>query len=225
MSDTGNGIAPQVQSRIFKRFERADLETNRKYGGTGLGLAICDGLVKIHGGTIGVSSQEGLGSTFWIQLPLQQACSADAPLQLAEPIQTLPADAEFRVLLVDDNKLNLMVAEIQLAKAWPRLKMVSCQSGAEALAAIAHQRFDLALVDMVMPEIDGIELTRRLRAHQDPQVAQMPVVAFTANVEPHERKRCLQAGMDDVLTKPMDEKLMVSSISALLCRRYPGRWT
>lgn len=224
VSDTGNGIAPQVQSRIFKRFERADLETNRKYGGTGLGLAICDGLVKIHGGTIGVSSQEGLGSTFWIQLPLQQACSADAPLQLAEPIQTLPADAEFRVLLVDDNKLNLMVAEIQLAKAWPRLKMVSCQSGAEALTAIAHQRFDLALVDMVMPEIDGIELTRRLRAHQDPQVAQMPVVAFTANVEPHERKRCLQAGMDDVLTKPMDEKLMVSSISALLCRRYPGRW-
>lgn len=225
VSDTGQGIAPEVQSQIFKRFERADLETNRKYGGTGLGLAICDGLVKIHGGRIGVSSQEGLGSTFWIQLPLQRAGSADAPAHLAADIQVLPADAEFKVLLVDDNQLNVMVAEIQLAKAWPRLSVVSCLSGAGALAAIAKQHFDLALVDMVMPEIDGIELTRRLRAHEDPQTSKMPIVAFTANVEPHERQRCLEAGMDDVLTKPMDEKLMVARISNLLRQRYPGRWS
>jgi len=225
VSDTGHGIAKDMQSRIFKRFERADLETNRKYGGTGLGLAICDGLVKLHGGTIGVTSHEGFGSTFWVQVPLQEA-SAMTPSTVADPEgRTIATDAAFRLLLVDDNQLNLMVAQIQLLKAWPQLQIVSCLSASEALKAIERTCFDLALVDMVMPEMDGIELTQRLRAHVDPDVSRMPIVAFTANVESHERQRCLDAGMNDVLTKPLDEKLMVSTLSGALRQRDPKRWS
>ncbi len=225
VSDTGHGIAKDMQSRIFKRFERADLETNRKYGGTGLGLAICDGLVKLHGGTIGVTSHEGFGSTFWVQMPLQEASAAMVPTVPDPESQAIATDAVFRLLLVDDNQINLMVAQIQLLKAWPQLQIVTCLSAAEALKAIEHTCFDLALLDMVMPEMDGIELTHRLRAHGDPNVARMPIVAFTANVESHERQRCLDAGMDDVLTKPMDEKLMVSTLSAALRQRDPKRWS
>lgn len=225
VSDTGHGIALDVQGQIFKRFERADLETNRKYAGTGLGLAICDGLVKIHGGKIGVVSHEGVGSTFWVQLPLQDA--RNGCLSMGDEIEkpSIAADAEFSLLLVDDNKINLMVAEIQLTKVWPRLKVVSCLSAAEALDAVLKARFDVALVDMVMPEMDGIELTHRLRVHVDPAVSQMPILAFTANVELQERDKCLDAGMNDVLTKPMDEKLMVSKISSVLRLHDSGRWS
>jgi CheY-like chemotaxis protein len=225
VSDTGHGIAQSMQSRIFKRFERADLETNRKYGGTGLGLAICDGLVNLHGGTIGVSSHEGFGSTFWLQIPLQEVTSASALTASDDDVRAIPSDTAFRLLLVDDNKINLMVAEIQLAKAWPQIDIVSCLSAMEALKAVERSGFDVALVDMVMPEMDGLELTGHLRAHIEVAVAQMPIIAFTANVESHERHRCLDAGMCDVLTKPMDEKLMVSIISRALRQRYPERWS
>jgi len=223
VSDTGRGIAENMQSRIFKRFERADLETNRKYGGTGLGLAICDGLVNLHGGTIGVSSHEGFGSTFWLQIPLQEVTAGSSLTATDDEVRAIPSDTAFRLLLVDDNQINLMVAEIQLAKAWPQIDIVSCLSATEALKAVEHSCFDVALVDMVMPDIDGIELTGRLRAHGKAAVAQMPIIAFTANVESHERHRCFDAGMCDVLTKPMDEKLMVSIISRALRQRYPER--
>jgi signal transduction histidine kinase len=225
VSDTGHGIAQDMQSRIFKRFERADLDTHKKYGGTGLGLAICDGLVKLHGGSIGVTSHEGFGSTFWLQMPLVAADATHCSGVLEPEIQVIPASAVFRLLLVDDNPINLMVAEIQLHKAWPELDIVSCQSGSEALRRIAQSSFDLALVDMVMPEMDGIELTHRIRGHDDLDVARMPMVAFTANVESHERQRCLDAGMNAVLTKPMDEKLMQTVISGALRQRYPQRWS
>jgi CheY-like chemotaxis protein len=142
-----------------------------------------------------------------------------------DDVRAIPSDTAFRLLLVDDNKINLMVAEIQLAKAWPQIDIVSCLSAMEALKAVERSGFDVALVDMVMPEMDGLELTGHLRAHIEVAVAQMPIIAFTANVESHERHRCLDAGMCDVLTKPMDEKLMVSIISRALRQRYPERWS
>jgi signal transduction histidine kinase/ActR/RegA family two-component response regulator len=216
VSDTGPGISLEVQRRIFNRFERADLETNRKHGGTGLGLAICEGLVQLQGGRIGVLSHEGDGAMFWVEIPFVDAQSVSADADVGTDMVPMPADTEFSLLLVDDNKINLMVAEIQLLKAWPKLKILSCLSAAEALAALNVCRFDVALVDMVMPEIDGVELTRRLRRHKDSSIAQMPIVAFTANVQLHEKQRCLDAGMNDVLTKPMDEKRMVLIISDML---------
>jgi signal transduction histidine kinase/ActR/RegA family two-component response regulator len=224
VSDTGHGIEPELQARIFNRFERADLVGNQKLGGTGLGLAICEGLVKLHGGCLSVRSQEGEGSTFVMHLPLVNDPLAALEWKPETEFSTLPGDSVFRLLLVDDNPINLMVVEMQLSKVWPKIDMVSCQSASVAWQALQSGQFDLALVDMVMPEIDGLELTRRIRAHSDAMVARLPVIAFTANVESHERWRCLQAGMNDVLTKPLDEKRMLSVISGILRANHPGRW-
>lgn len=222
VQDTGHGIAADVQGQIFARFERADLETNRKFGGTGLGLAICKGLVELMGGQIGFSSQESQGSRFWVSLPWVDVSTASSPAQAEPETQRVAADVAFKLLLVDDNKINLMVAQMQLSKAWPRMSIVSCASAAQALATLEQTAFDIALVDMVMPEMDGLELTRVIRRHAVPQVAQLPIVGFTANVESHERGRCLDAGMNDVLTKPMDEQWMVAVISRWLGPRFLG---
>lgn len=224
VTDTGQGIHPEMQARIFNRFERSDGVGHQKLGGTGLGLAICEGLVKLHGGSILVRSQEGKGSTFVMRLPLVHEPLNELVWRPETESPTLPGDAVFRLLLVDDNPINLMVVEMQLLKVWPKINLVSCLSASAALQALQNEVFDVALVDMVMPEVDGLELTRRIRAHANARLARIPIIAFTANVESHERWRCLQAGMNDVLTKPLDEKRMQSVISAVLRANDPGRW-
>jgi signal transduction histidine kinase/CheY-like chemotaxis protein len=224
VADTGHGIDPEMQARIFNRFERSDLVGNQKLGGTGLGLAICEGLVKLHGGSIHVRSQEGKGSTFVMRLPLVNEPLTDLVWRPEIELPALPGDAVFRLLLVDDNPINLMVVEMQLSKVWPKISMVSCLSASAALQELQSGPFDVALVDMIMPDVDGLELTRRIRAHASETIAHLPVIAFTANVESHERWRCLQAGMNDVLTKPLDEKRMQLVISAVLRANDPGRW-
>lgn len=212
VEDTGRGIAPDRQAHIFRRFEHADVQTNRAYGGTGLGLALCEGLVQLQGGSIGVSSQPGQGALFWFELPLapaQQALSTP-------PTDDLPASEPLQILLVDDNAVNLMVAQLQLQKIWPQARITSAASGPEALRLLDTQAFDLALVDMIMPDMDGMQLTRQVRL-QFPQItARMPIVALTANTHAAERERCLAAGMDDVLHKPIEHEPLVRTVSALV---------
>jgi signal transduction histidine kinase/CheY-like chemotaxis protein len=208
--DTGRGIALDQQAHIFRRFEHADVQTTRAYGGTGLGLSICEKLVELHGGQIGVRSLEGHGATFWFHVPLVQAQTASTAQQ---PDDLLPEHEALRILVVDDNAMNLMVAKLQIQKCWPRAEIVTLDSAAKALALLDVEGFDVALVDMVMPEMDGMALTHQIR-HQFPAMtASMPIIALTANTNPVDRQRCLDAGMDDVLDKPMDLQTLVRCVS------------
>lgn len=201
VQDSGPGIAPERQAHIFNRFEHADIQINRAYGGTGLGLALCDRLIRLFGGTIGVQSQPGQGALFWLDLPLTAGHPlAHAAVEEEDFLQDVPLE----ILVVDDNAVNLQVAQLQLQKVWPRARITTAPSGAQALQLLDTQRFDVALVDMVMPEMDGLQLTAQIRQRFPALTAQMPVLALTANTNPVEREQCLAAGMDEVLHKPMD---------------------
>jgi signal transduction histidine kinase/ActR/RegA family two-component response regulator len=201
VTDSGCGIAPAQQAHIFRRFEHADVQTTRTYGGTGLGLSICEKLVHLQGGQIGVKSQVGQGAQFWFDTPLKAAVHG-----VLEPMRK-PDEAQnpaLRILVVDDNAINLMVARLQLQKCWPQAQVVTANNAAEALSLLTESVFDVALVDMVMPEMDGMQLTQAIRQRWVTQAAHMPIIALTANTNPVDRQRCLDAGMCDVLSKPMD---------------------
>jgi signal transduction histidine kinase/CheY-like chemotaxis protein len=201
VTDSGCGIAPARQAHIFRRFEHADVQTTRAHGGTGLGLSICEKLVHLQGGQIGVKSQVGQGAQFWFDTPFKVALQA-----VPEPMLK-PADGTneaLRILVVDDNAINRMVAQLQLQKCWPQAQVVTADSAAEALSLLTESVFDVALVDMVMPEMDGMQLTQAIRQRLAAQAAHMPIIALTANTNPVDRQRCLDAGMCDVLSKPMD---------------------
>ena len=213
VEDTGRGIAPDRQAHIFRRFEHADVQTNRAYGGTGLGLTLCERLVQLQGGEIGVRSQPDQGALFWFELPLPPARQPMAPPPQPED---LPASEPLRILLVDDNAVNLMVARLQLQKIWPRARITTAASGPDALRLIDEQVFDVALVDMIMPGMDGMQLTRQVREQFGQVAAHMPIIALTANTHPAERQRCLSAGMDDVQHKPIEAEQLVRSVSALV---------
>ena len=175
-------------------------------------------LVKLQQGRIGVHSN-GLqqGALFWFELPLQAtqapADAAAAAVEGAEGRQPL------RFLLVDDNAVNLMVARLVLQKGWPEASVSTAQGGEQALALLEVQPFDVVLMDMVMPEMDGLEATRRLRQHAQPQVARTIVIGLTAKSSAREREQCLHAGMDEVLAKPIE----LAALTEALARLTPTR--
>jgi len=208
--DTGRGIALDQQAHIFRRFEHADVQTTRAYGGTGLGLSICEKLVQLQGGQIGVRSIEGQGAAFWFHVPLVLAPTGPTTQRLDE---ALPPNEALRILVVDDNPMNLMVAQLQIQKCWPHAQIVTLDSAAKALVLLDEQTFDVALVDMVMPEMDGMALTRQIRQQFPALTARMPILALTANTNPVDRQRCKDAGMDDVLDKPMDLQMLVGCVN------------
>jgi signal transduction histidine kinase/ActR/RegA family two-component response regulator len=212
--DTGRGIAQSQQVHIFSRFEQADVQTTRTYGGTGLGLSICEKLVTLHGGHIGVISQPGEGAAFWFQVPLKVAHTA----QTSSTAVLSPLAQDLRILVVDDNSMNLMVARLQLQKCWPKAHIVTAESAAQALQLLDEQGFDVALIDMIMPDMDGMALTQQIRQQFPAMTARMPIIALTANTNPVDRQRCLDAGMDDVLAKPMDLSSLVNSVSRHIVR-------
>jgi PAS domain S-box-containing protein len=218
--DTGIGLSPEHRERLFQSFHQADPSTSRQYGGTGLGLAIAARLADMMGGQVGVDSQLGEGSTFWFSARFGLAAAAaptpaDGRLPaLAAPggIDTIaPGTAEARrarVLVVDDNEVNLLIAGEMLSHAGAEVH--TAEDGAQALQRLQSESFDLVFMDMQMPVMDGLEATRRIRARTEgPRV---PIVAMTANALPADRERCLQAGMDDVITKPIDPDRLVAVV-------------
>jgi signal transduction histidine kinase len=198
VEDTGIGIAPAALDGIFERFTQEDASTARQYGGTGLGLAICRRLVGLLGGEIGCCSEKGAGSVFWVDLPLDlpdEDVMTDAAPVVRRSIATAP-----HVLCVDDNHINRRIIETLLQPFCRKLTLAA--SGAEALALIAVTRFDAVLLDIHMPDMDGIETYHRLR--RLPNGRDAPVVALTADVVPEALARYEMAGFDEVVAKPVE---------------------
>jgi signal transduction histidine kinase/ActR/RegA family two-component response regulator len=217
VQDTGIGIAADRQKQVFLGFEHADIETNRQYGGTGLGLAICERLVSLQGGTMGLTSQQGRGSVFWFQLPLRRA-SAQAVKAAADVAQLLEM-RDLKILLVDDNDVNLIVARMLLNKCLPRATVVEVSSAAIALDKLRTQPIDIVLMDVIMPEMDGLQATQVIRQTFEPPVSDIPVLALTASANPVDQASCLDAGMNDVVVKPLDERELIGKISKAMAQR------
>jgi signal transduction histidine kinase/ActR/RegA family two-component response regulator len=201
VTDTGIGIDPAAQDRLFKAFSQADASTTRKFGGTGLGLAICRQLAELMGGAIGVESTPGHGSTFWFTVRLERMSAEEQSVvaTVRVPERVAPS-AALNVLLVEDTPVNQMVGVRMLKKLGHKVQVAN--NGAEAITAVAGARYDVVLMDCLMPEVDGFEATRRIRAAEAD--GRLPIVALTASVSPEDRRRCIEAGMDAFLSKPVN---------------------
>ena len=215
VQDTGVGIHEAQQAFIFNRFEHADLQTHTRFGGTGLGLAICKGLVQLFDGDIGLQSQAGQGSRFWFRVPLQACEAPDAPLLRQPPAVD---STRFSLLLVGVNPVNLKVAGLMCQQLWPDATLHSVNSGQACLQWLQTQAVDLVLMDLVMPEMDGLETTRAIRQSAAP-LCHMAVIGLTASSHPQDHAACVQAGMNDVLLKPLDREQLHRSVLAQLLRR------
>ncbi|MGD1095780.1 MAG: PAS domain S-box protein [Bryobacteraceae bacterium] len=218
ITDTGIGIRPDQVKEIFSPFVQADVSTTRKYGGTGLGLAICRQLVERMGGTIGVESREGYGSTFWFTAVFEPASSIQPKLASAqtsargtEVTPGTPRKASAgRILMAEDNATNRYVGLAQLKKLGYEASAVT--NGAEAIEAIQRGKYDLVLMDCAMPVMDGFEATRGIRAF-NPDI---PIIAITADAMPSDRDRCLTEGMNDYISKPVDLKRLADVVARWL---------
>lgn len=202
VSDTGIGIPKIALETLFNAFTQADGSTTRKYGGTGLGLAIVSQLVEMMGGSLGVQSEEGEGSSFWFVASFQRTdMVAENPKPSVNGNSALQLSA--KVLLVEDNPINQMVALKMLQKVG--IKAVLANNGIEALNILKEQCFDLVLMDCQMPEMDGFDATREIRKLGIKTLYEksLPVIAMTANVMSGDRERCLEVGMDDYIGKPV----------------------
>jgi signal transduction histidine kinase/ActR/RegA family two-component response regulator len=218
VTDTGPGIPPQTLARLFQPFTQADASIHRRYGGTGLGLSICRRLTELMGGTLGADSQPGQGSTFWVELPFPRA---QAPAEAAAAAAAKPQAgrrplAGRRVMVVDDNPLNRRLAEWVLTEEGATALLVDSAVAALAQLGTGPAPVDAVLMDLQMPELDGLEATRRLR--QQPGHATLPILACTADTSPQTRATALAAGATDFLPKPVD----VDDLVAALVRCLPA---
>ncbi len=213
VSDTGIGIAVAKRDRLFKRFSQADASVNRTYGGSGLGLAICKQLVERMGGAIGMSSSPGRGSTFWFTVPLVRAPDAAGTGEAV----AAPRRAG-RLLLVEDVAVNRMLARALLERDGHHVDAVA--SGEEAVAALGERGYDLVLMDVQMPGMDGLSATRAIRAL--PGLETIPVIAMTANVLPAQVRAFREAGMDDHVGKPIDRAELDAALARWLAPAPAG---
>ena len=213
VTDTGPGIPPVTRDRLFRAFSQLDSSTSRRFGGTGLGLVISKRLVHLMDGSIGVDSDVGKGSTFYFEVPFPRAEGADLkPSTAARPAPS--ASTEFgtkRILIAEDNHVNQKVALLMMKKIG--LPAVAVANGVEALAILQREHFDLVLMDCHMPEMDGYEATRSLRRLADPRLRALPVLAMTANALTGERDKCLAAGMNDYVSKPVSLEILSAKIA------------
>ncbi|MBR9884269.1 MAG: response regulator, partial [Oceanospirillales bacterium] len=226
VEDSGIGIPPEAHDRIFQHFSQADSSITRRYGGTGLGLSICRKLVEQQQGRIGFDSQAGRGSLFWVELPYRIADQASEPAQ-AETSATpsIPKHA-LDILLVEDTPINQEVTASLLRAEGHHVSIAD--DGYTALSMHNDNDYDLVLMDIHLPDMDGLETTRRMRAHRDAAKANVPVVALTAAVTRPEIRRCKEAGIETVLSKPLQfEELeqVVRAVGQLECPTRPASST
>ena len=205
VADTGIGIEPETLCRLFASFEQGDNSMTRRFGGTGLGLVITRHLAELMGGDVGAESTPGVGSRFWFTARLKKAPAevlASGPGEDEADAETLLRQRHpgRRVLVVDDDEVNRSVAEMLLESAG--LRVDTAEDGQVAIGMVQHTDYDLILMDMQMPILDGVEATREIR--RLPGMQATPIIAITANAFVEDRKSCLDAGMNDFLTKPFD---------------------
>lgn len=208
VTDTGIGISEEGQKKLFKEFSQTDSSTTRKYGGTGLGLSICRGLVTMMNGEIGVNSEENKGSQFWFRLKFKTMQSGGKGKQQAPA--TIPGN--LRILIAEDNLVNQRVAKFMLQKVDATCDMA--MNGKEALEMLKSNTYDLVLMDMFMPEMNGVETTRFIREFEknNPQRKPVYIVAVSANTAKKDRDACLKAGMNDFISKPFKESELMKVI-------------
>ncbi|RUT01769.1 sensor histidine kinase [Dulcicalothrix desertica PCC 7102] len=215
--DTGIGIASEELKKLFQPFVQIDSALNRQYQGTGLGLSLVKRIVELHGGSIGVSSQVGMGSRFMVYLPCP-----DVPLSFPEPLPRLVPQLTSTtseavttsplILITEDNEANIITIFSYLkAKGY---RLILANNGQEAIALAHSQQPDLILMDIQMPGMDGLEAMKHIRSH--PNLVNIPIVALTALAMPGDREKCLEAGANDYLTKPVKLKQLAATIQHFL---------
>jgi signal transduction histidine kinase/DNA-binding NarL/FixJ family response regulator len=207
LSDSGNGIPENEQAKLFAPFVQADSTDKRSFDGTGLGLAISRRLVNLMNGTIGFESKEGIGTTFWFELPLPVSNEAPDSEDVTDSPQSLN-DTNLNVLIVEDNPITMIVTTKMLTKLG--LAPTVAENGQEAIDCCRRKSFDIVLMDCQMPEMDGYQAAARIRGMN---CEKPKIIAFTASVAEDEEERCGRAGMVAVLRKPFTEKDLVDSIN------------
>ena len=213
VQDAGIGILPETLPKLFNAFEQADSSTTRKYGGTGLGLTITRRLAELMSGDAGVKSTAGVGSTFWFTARLK--ISSDEQTKVASRKNTVDAEQLIRqrftgcrILIADDDPMNREVAELTLHSAG--FIVDTAEDGVEAVAKASETAYAIILMDMQMPNLDGLDATQQIRAI--PGQHQTPILAMTANAFAEDRARCIEAGMNDFLVKPFDPEVLYSTL-------------
>ncbi|HUR22969.1 MAG TPA: PAS domain S-box protein [Acidimicrobiales bacterium] len=219
VADTGIGIEPAARRTLLDPFSQGDTSTTRRFGGTGLGLAICANLVELMHGTLAFDSTAGRGSTFWFDVPLPAAVPpststatgpaivASAAVPSGEPDSAAPAA---HVLLADDARINQLVGVAMLERLGCTVDVVA--NGAEAVEAVLRNHYDVVLMDCLMPVMDGYEATARIRGAEN-GCRRTPIIALTASAMVGDRERCLAAGMDDYLAKPLDRSALAGVVA------------
>ena len=221
VSDQGIGIRPEEQALLFRAFTQADGSRTRKYGGTGLGLVISKRLAQLMGGDVGTLSEPGVGSTFWATVRLRRALTTTPEDQCPECESPRESLKRFfkgrRILVVEDDPMNQEVVCCLLENAG--LRTVLTSNGQEALERIQPESFALVLMDIQMPVMDGLDATRAIRAM--PGMAEIPILALTANAFDNERQQCLEAGMNDHIGKPVAPDVLYASVLRWLMKTAP----
>lgn len=222
VQDTGIGIAPETLPRLFAPFEQADTSISRLYGGTGLGLVIARKLAELMGGNAGAESQLGVGSTFWftVNLPKRPITPRTEPHENAASALSLlqTKHAGQRILVVEDEPINREIAQLVLEEA--ALAVDTAENGESALSKLNTQSYDLIMMDMQMPQMDGLEATRQIR--RTPQGTDIPIIAMTANAFAEDRQHCLDAGMNDFIAKPYEVEELYALILRWLKSKQPA---
>jgi len=215
VQDSGIGMSEQQVAQLFHPFHQADPSTTRKYGGSGLGLVISKQLAELMGGAIGVDSEAGAGSTFWFSACLEKGVEVDANGADLVQAEVLDAILGASILLVEDNIFSQQVGQELLEDAGASVCVAN--NGREAIDLLLKERFDCVLMDVQMPTMDGFETTRLIRAH--PQLAGTLVIAMTANAGSEDKARCLEAGMDEFVTKPIAPQLLFTVLARWIAQR------
>jgi signal transduction histidine kinase/CheY-like chemotaxis protein len=215
ITDTGIGLSQEQSAKLFQPFVQADGSTTRRYGGTGLGLSICKNLVELMGGKIGIQSSPSKGSTFWFTIPFGEAAPRAIKVE-KDPQLITSTTKRSAILLVEDNPVNAKLTILQLKRLGYTAD--TAVTGQEAIDAVRQKQYALILMDIQMPDMDGLEATAKIREMEVISRMHVPIVATTAHAMPGDREKCISAGMDDYMTKPLSLPLL-----ATMCKQWINR--